>query len=64
MICLKGAEPLNSIEKYQEQIFEDLKHTNEYGEEFWYARDLQQVLEYAEWRNFNWLLKKLKRPVK
>ena len=25
---------------------------NEYGEEFWYARELQTALEYKEWRNF------------
>lgn len=51
---------MKSIEKYQEQIFEDLKYTNEYGEEFWYARDLQQVLEYAEWRNFKLVVEKAK----
>lgn len=25
---------------------------NEYGVEFWYARELQAALEYKEWRNF------------
>lgn len=24
---------------------------NEYGQEFWYARELQYALEYASWRN-------------
>ena len=37
---------------YTESLFESIKHINEYGEEFWYARDLQQALEYTEWRNF------------
>lgn len=55
---------MNSIEKYQEQIFEDLKQINEYGEEFWCARDLQQVLEYAEWRNFKLVIEKARTACK
>lgn len=43
---------MNSIEKYSEQIFENIKHVNEYGQEFWYARDLQVALEYETWRSF------------
>lgn len=35
-----------------ENVFESIKHVNEYGQEFWYARELQAVLEYTEWRNF------------
>lgn len=27
-----------------------VSYTNEYGQEFWYARELQTVLEYAQWR--------------
>lgn len=38
---------------YGESIFENIKHINEYGQEFWYARELQKVLEYTEWRNFH-----------
>lgn len=37
---------------YTESLFESIKHINEYGEEFWYARELQHALEYTEWRNF------------
>ena len=36
---------------YTESLFESIKHINEYGEEFWYARELQRALEYTEWRN-------------
>ena len=32
--------------------FESIKHTTDEGIEFWYARELSQVLEYTEWRNF------------
>lgn len=35
---------------YSEEIFEKLKHVNEYGREFWYARELQVALEYSQWR--------------
>ena len=38
--------------EYSEQTFENIKQYTEDGQEFWYARDLQHVLEYAEWRNF------------
>lgn len=32
--------------------FEDYMYTDENGVEFWYARELQELLEYTEWRNF------------
>lgn len=48
------------IEKYSEAVFEKIKHINEYGQEFWYARELQEVLEYTEWRNFYSVIKKAK----
>lgn len=35
-----------------ESIFENIKHDLEDGTEYWNARELQHVLEYAEWRNF------------
>ena len=42
----------NNIENYNESIFESIKHINEYGDEFWYARELQTVLGYKQWRRF------------
>lgn len=36
-----------------ESVFENIKHFNDYGQEFWYARELQNALEYTEWRNFS-----------
>lgn len=38
--------------EYTESLFESIKHINEFGEEFWYARELQIALEYTQWRNF------------
>ena len=40
------------LEKYQEKIFEDIKHIDEYGNEYWEARELQKILGYKEWRLF------------
>ena len=48
------------IEKYSEATFDNIRHTNEYGQEFWYARELQQALEYTEWRNFSAVIEKAK----
>ena len=48
----------NEIMRYSEETFESIKHVNEYGYEFWYARELQSVLEYTEWRNFQKLIEK------
>lgn len=55
---------MSNIAVYNEQIFEKIKHTNEYGEEFWYARELQKVLEYTEWRNFCKIIEKAKEACK
>ena len=42
----------NEIERYSDETFESIKHINEYGQEFWYARELQGALEYGKWDNF------------
>ena len=44
---------MNKIKEYNETIFENIKHIDEYGNEYWSARELQDVLEYAQWRRFN-----------
>ena len=40
------------IKKYNEAVFEDIKHIDEYGNEYWLARELQSVLEYKRWDKF------------
>ena len=40
------------------QTFEDIKHIDENGIEYWYARELQLVLDYKEWRKFENVIKK------
>ena len=51
---------MDNIVNYSEKTFEDIKHINENGQEFWYARELQKVLEYTEWRNFCNIIDKAK----
>jgi len=46
------------MNNYRETIFEDIKRFDEYGNEFWYARELAKVLEYRDWRNFLKVLNK------
>lgn len=41
-------------------IFENIKHINEYDSEFWYARDLQEALNYTKWGNFAKVINKAK----
>ena len=43
-----------------ESIFEEIKHHIEDGTEYWYARELQHVLEYTDWRNFLKVIDKAK----
>lgn len=43
----------SEITTYNEQIFEDIKHINDDGQEYWLARELQTVLDYTQWRRFS-----------
>ena len=52
---------MNKLEKnqnYTNQTFEDIKHIDEYGIEYWYARELMPVLQYAKWENFKKVIEK------
>ena len=46
------------VNKSTSKIFEDIKHIDEYVNEYWFARDLQKVLEYKDWENFNKVIDK------
>lgn len=45
---------------YTESTFEDIKHIDNEGNEFWYARELQEILEYSKWQNFESIIDKAK----
>ena len=49
---------MNELEKINETIFESIKHVDDDGNEYWYARELQKVLEYTQWRKFVGVIKK------
>lgn len=43
---------INKMENYNEKSFENIKHIDENGNEYWEVRELQQILGYKEWRYF------------
>ncbi|MEN6387083.1 MAG: DNA damage-inducible protein D [Phycisphaerales bacterium] len=51
---------MSDIVKYSDQTFESIKHINELGQEFWFARELQSVLEYVQWRRFHEAIERAK----
>ena len=51
---------MNKLEKNNNKTFEDIKHIDENGIEFWYARELMTILQYANWQNFEKIIEKAK----
>ena len=51
------------IDKYNESLFEEIKHIDEDGNEYWSARELQNVLQYKEWRKFEEVLEMIKEKI-
>jgi DNA-damage-inducible protein D len=43
---------MSNLKKYGDETFESIRHIDENGTEYWSARELQNVLEYTQWRNF------------
>ena len=42
-----------TLNSYTGKVFDEIKHVmDDSTTEFWSARELQETLEYAEWRNF------------
>lgn len=50
---------LNNMEKHNKS-FEAIKHIDENGIEFWYARELMPILQYSNWQNFEKIINKSK----
>lgn len=55
----RGAMPKATIESLIDQ-FEKSSYTEESGEEFWYARELQGLLGYDKWQTFSKVIDKAK----
>ena len=50
----------SEIIKSLSNTFQDHSQTTENGIEFWFARDIQHLLGYSEWRNFQKVILKAK----
>ena len=50
----------NELIQLTEKTFEDIKHINENGIEYWYARELMFALGYKDWRYFDAVIEKAK----
>ena len=50
----------NELIAQTEKTFEDIKHVDENGNEYWYARELMLALGYKEWRYFDNVIEKSK----
>ena len=51
---------MNNIKEYTTKLFEEIKHVDENGQEYWLAREFQKVLEYTQWRRFENVINKAK----
>ncbi len=49
---------MNELKEYTEKMFEDIKHIDEEGNEYWLARELQIAFKYKEWRKFDGIINK------
>jgi len=55
---------VKNLKKYKKSVFEKIKKINEYGSEYWLARELAEVLEYSKWDNFFNVINKAKASCK
>ena len=53
-------QQLEKTSNYTNETFESIKHVDETGAEYWYARELQKILEYNKWENFEKVIRKAK----
>lgn len=48
----------NKLPVLGEKSFEELKHFNQHGAEYWNAREIQPMLGYSQWRRFEDAIKR------
>ena len=44
---------MNEIKEYTEKMFEDIKHIDENGNEYWSAIELMSIIDYSKWERFS-----------
>lgn len=49
---------MSDLKAMEYKRFEDIKHINENGSEYWSARELAVALDYVQWRNFEKVIKR------
>jgi len=55
---------MKEIGKNTPSVFEEIKRTDEKGNEFWSARELAKVLDYTDYRNFKSVIAKAEEACK
>ena len=50
----------NKVSKNTNKNFDEIKHIDENGVEYWYARELMPILQYSNWQNFEKIIEKAK----
>ena len=55
---------MKEIDENYNKTFEDIKHIDENGIEYWNARELMIILEYKQWRRFENVINKAKETCK
>jgi len=53
-----GGAKINNLINYD--LFESIKHIDEYGNEYWEAREIMPALQYSNWQNFEKIIYKAK----
>ena len=51
---------MNTIQEYKEKIFDEIKHLDELGNEYWEARELMLALDYSKQEHFAKVINKAK----
>lgn len=59
-----GMDMEENLMKSTEKTFESIKHIDESGVEFWFARELMLTLGYSKWGNFEKVIEKAKESCK
>lgn len=49
---------MSKLELHNNMVFDSIKHIDEYGNEYWLARELMPILQYSNWQNFEKIINK------
>ena len=60
----RAYDRMNSLENVSVKMFEDIKHIDDNNCEYWYARELMNLLGYRKWQNFHHIINNAKNSCK